>query len=77
MSHLKDEAVVTKAHAGYPLRMAVGAKADLGAENALYRPVVNLVTKLSLKIRRIQDGDLQAYLAYMVCALILALLGLS
>ena len=77
VSHLKDEAVVTKAHASYPLRMAVGAKADLGAENALYRPVVNLVTKLSLKVRRIQDGDLQAYLAYMVCALILALLGLS
>ena len=76
VSHLTDEAVVTKRHASNPLRMAVGAKADLGAEDKLYRPVVRLTMKLSQYVKRIQDGDLQAYLAYMVCALILALLGL-
>ena len=77
VSHLTDEVVVTKRHENYPIRMKVGASADLGAENTLYRPVVRLVTRLSQQVKRIQDGDLQAYLAYMVCALILALLGLS
>lgn len=77
VSHLTDVAHVTKAHADYPLRMAVGAKAQLGAEDCLYRPIVKLITRLSMQARRIQDGDLQAYLAYMVGALILALLGLS
>ena len=58
----------------YPRRIRHSMKTNYSIENAFYRPVVGLTVLLAQKIRHIQNGNLQSYLAYIVIALIFGLL---
>lgn len=61
-------------YAYYPRRIRHSMETHYSIEELFYRPTVGLTVKLAHKIRVIQNGNLQSYLAYMVLALIFALL---
>jgi hydrogenase-4 component B len=61
-------------YAYYPRRIRHSMETHYSIEDIFYRPTVGLTVKLAHKIRGIQNGNLQSYLAYMVLALIIALL---
>ena len=58
----------------YPRRISHSVETHYSVEAAFYRPAVAQTIKMAQKIRFIQSGNLQSYLAYMVIALIFALL---
>ncbi|MFB9760403.1 hydrogenase 4 subunit B [Ectobacillus funiculus] len=58
----------------YPKRIHHQLQVYSVIESKLYRPLVRLTVFLSQRIRMIQSGNLQSYLAYMIITLILLLL---
>ncbi len=64
-------------YAYYPRRINHFMQTHYSIEAVAYRPMVELTVKLAQKIRVIQNGNLQSYLAYMVIALIIALLWIG
>lgn len=61
----------------YPRRIRHSVDTHYSIEAIFYRPAVGLTVKMANKIRGVQNGNLQSYLAYMVVALILALLWMG
>ena len=74
---LKREVEVDKVYEYYPKR--IGHTLDIHARLAdnVYKPSVGFLVKVFKKIRKIQNGNLQAYLSYMVAALIITLLWIG
>ncbi|MEG6585360.1 proton-conducting transporter transmembrane domain-containing protein [Dendrosporobacter sp. 1207_IL3150] len=58
----------------YPKRISHRFTSSANIENVLYKPVIAMLVHLSQYIKNIQNGNLQNYLAYMVGALVLALI---
>ncbi|WP_018133523.1 hydrogenase 4 subunit B [Effusibacillus pohliae] len=58
----------------YPKRIQHRLQIDSVFESMLYRPLVQIAVFLSQRVRMIQNGNLQSYLAYMIATLILLLL---
>ena len=61
----------------YPRRIRHAVDTSYSIETLLYRPTVGFTVKLAHKIRVVQNGNLQSYLAYVVVALVLALLWMG
>jgi len=61
----------------YPRRIRHAVDTHYSIEALFYRPTVGLTVKLAHKIRVVQNGNLQSYLAYVVVALVLALLWMG
>lgn len=61
-------------YAYYPKRIHHRLQVQSVIESKLYRPLVQITVFLSQRIRMIQSGNLQSYLAYMVATLIILLL---
>lgn len=61
----------------YPRRISHSVDTSYSVEDLLYRPMVGVTVKLANKIRVVQNGNLQSYLAYVVVALVLALLWMG
>jgi len=60
----------------YPKRIRHSLSSRYNIESTLYKPLVRLTVVISQRIRTIQNGNLQSYLAYMVVTLIIALLSI-
>ncbi|GAX89840.1 hydrogenase 4 subunit B [Effusibacillus lacus] len=58
----------------YPKRIHHRLQVHSVIESNLYRPLVHIAVFLSQRVRSIQSGNLQSYLAYMIATLILLLL---
>jgi hydrogenase-4 component B len=61
-------------YAYYPKRIRHRLEIDSVIESKLYRPLVHYTVLLSQRLRAIQSGNLQSYLAYMIVMLIILLL---
>ncbi|ANB61722.1 hydrogenase 4 subunit B [Anoxybacteroides amylolyticum] len=58
----------------YPKRIRHRLKTEAIIETKLYRPLIRGTVSLSQRLRTIQNGNLQSYLAYMIITLIVLLL---
>lgn len=58
----------------YPKLVRHRLKTESSIESKVYRPLINLTVFLSQRLRVIQSGNLQSYLAYMIITLIVLLL---
>ncbi|MDL2280740.1 hypothetical protein LJC10_02635 [Selenomonadales bacterium OttesenSCG-928-I06] len=74
---LESKVQVKQKYEYYPKQIKANIEVDIGLEDKIYKPMIDLAVTLSQKIKMIQSGNLQSYLAYMVCALIIALLFLE
>jgi hydrogenase-4 component B len=70
----KRQVVVHGEHAYYPARIGHRLQIHAVIESGLYRPLVRMAVFLSQRIRLIQNGNLQSYLAYMVITIIFLLI---
>ncbi|TCK02033.1 UNVERIFIED_ORG: hydrogenase-4 component B [Anoxybacillus amylolyticus] len=61
-------------YAYYPKRIRHRLKTESMIESKLYRPLIHGTVLLSQRLRAIQSGNLQSYLAYMIITLIVLLL---
>ncbi len=67
--------IVTQAeYQYYPKRMEHSINIDARVGDNVYKPCIGLMVKLFKQVKIIQNGNLQAYVAYMVAALIITLL---
>lgn len=74
MMGLTREVQVEQEYMYYPKK--IGHKLSISARIAdnVYRPCVDLMVRLFKRVRTIQSGNLQAYLSYMIAALLITLL---
>ena len=69
------DTIVTQAeYQYYPKRMEHSINIDARVGDNVYKPCIGLMVKLFKQVKFIQNGNLQAYVAYMVAALIITLL---
>ncbi|MFC7443017.1 hydrogenase 4 subunit B [Laceyella putida] len=72
--HSRRQVDVRSEHTYFPKHIRHWLQIHSVIESKLYRPLVQLAVFLSRRIRTIQSGNLQSYLAYMIATLILFLL---
>lgn len=71
---INRKVAVEREYRYYPKRITHELTVNANIEAVLYKPLISIMLYLSQRMRTIQDGNLQNYLAYMVGALVIALI---
>lgn len=74
MLGINRQVAVEREYPYYPKKISHRLQVQANMEAYLYKPLIAAMLALSQRIRTIQNGNLQNYLAYMVGALVIALI---